>query len=481
MPVGIAAAPDLSGALKSHFAAALIAPTTGAAVAALSDRVNGGLWTQATATKQPTFQPTGVGGQPALVFDGTDDALSGDAAIRAILNGKPGCTMVVVASTATAGSANRNAVQFSNGTSTTGARAAVGRSTAVNRARIGGRRLDNNAFQSMNSASNPTLNAAEVWTGMLDTPAALQLLYFNGALDISAVFQTAGSFSATNSQAVAIGSQANGAGEYWQGSIAEVLVYDRVLTLAELAVVHSYVQDRGYGITVSDYDPAWGPPSSDWSNVQTITTAAVAGDPAGLVEATTTVTSSVVGSRPSDGSVQATTTATSTVVGQREAAGTVAATTTVTSSIVGAVPTIGFVDSTTTVTSSVVGDAPGAGVIDGETVVTSSVVGSRSADGQIISSTTVTSFVVGEAPVSGTVEATTVVTTSVLGSVEALGVVEAVTTVSTEVVGAAPGLTGNDFDVAAAVEPGPWSATVEARHFAAAVVVGGWGSRVETT
>jgi hypothetical protein len=53
----------------------------------------------------------------------------------------------------------------------------------------------------------------------------------------------------------------------WYGDIAEVLIFHRVLSAAERAIVHSYIQDV-YGVTVSDYIPAFattGPITDDFN------------------------------------------------------------------------------------------------------------------------------------------------------------------------------------------------------------------------
>ena len=49
-----------------------------------------------------------------------------------------------------------------------------------------------------------------------------------------------------------IGAQGGTGLELMVGDIAELIVYDSVLSAANRATVHSYVQDK-YGITVSDY------------------------------------------------------------------------------------------------------------------------------------------------------------------------------------------------------------------------------------
>ncbi len=207
--------------------------------------------TQATAAKQPTLVAAALNGYPAASFDGSDDILFLDAtAAGPIARNIGGITIVAVAATSATDTAAHRLVSISNGGATSANRATLSRQGDF--AQTGGRRLDGDGFQAVNAAAGTTpLNTYRVLTNSLEYSAAVARIFVNGTQSVSATFQTAGNTSDTNSVGVSIGAQPSST-LFWTGPAVEIAVFDRTLTDAERASVHSYFQDK-FGIAVSDY------------------------------------------------------------------------------------------------------------------------------------------------------------------------------------------------------------------------------------
>lgn len=223
---------------------------------------------QATAAKMPVYSASALNALPAVMFDGVDDMLVSSGALLDLFRNLGGATVFVVArsdAAATTGTAvvTEQIISFSSGGSAGAARltqAATESSAAPNEdsLRVGGRRLDADSFDSSFSANDSWPRATwKVATGAWDWANAALRGYLNGTLSVEDLaFQTAGLTENTASLHGHVGAHTGGTSasgaEFLTGPIAEMLVYRRLLTAAERADVHSYLQDR-YAITVSDY------------------------------------------------------------------------------------------------------------------------------------------------------------------------------------------------------------------------------------
>jgi hypothetical protein len=74
--------------------------------------------------------------------------------------------------------------------------------------------------------------------------------FLNGTIGAPVTDNTSG--TTTNTSKLSVGSRSGGTSNAWQGALAEVIYYTRVLTSTERQTVDSYLQDK-YGIAVSDY------------------------------------------------------------------------------------------------------------------------------------------------------------------------------------------------------------------------------------
>lgn len=165
--------------------------------------------TQATASKRPTFRAAQVAGLPAVSFDATDDGM--------VTTADPPQTITIVAVYASRAAASGHVL---NG----GFSFFVGPYVSRYRAYTG---------QYLNG---PTVTAGRWVTQTFRQSASLAELWIDGA-------QVATSTRTVNPGAVLLAKQGS-YGLVLDGSLAELLVYDRTLSDAELAQVHAWLEAR---------------------------------------------------------------------------------------------------------------------------------------------------------------------------------------------------------------------------------------------
>lgn len=201
---------------------------------------------QSTSAARPTYRTNQLNGLPAVVFDGTDDRLSLVSGALGMLRNVAGATVFAVVKYSASGVLMRS-IFISNNIGTGQSRLTIG-ILPDNKIQIGGRRLDANSFESADSA-NAISNIFLMHSGILDYANAKAFQYRNGTLDgTDDPFQTAGNTSDTNSVYITIG--ANDTNQLLNGSIAEIIVYNRALNTSELAQVHKYLSMK-WGIALA--------------------------------------------------------------------------------------------------------------------------------------------------------------------------------------------------------------------------------------
>lgn len=113
---------------------------------------------------------------------------------------------------------------------------------------IAGRRLDADLFQALQSITEST-NIFVLHTGVIDYSNSNAFVYLNGSINNSTTsFQTDGLTSNTDSSVIQISNAA--IPNYMNGDIAEIIVFNRALTTAEIANVHEYLS-RKWGIALA--------------------------------------------------------------------------------------------------------------------------------------------------------------------------------------------------------------------------------------
>lgn len=176
---------------------------------------------QATAAKKPTYQTNEINGKPVVRFDAVDDFLGNATLVVA----QP-LTIVVVERAAVA----NHLGNFIDGS----VRCILGHSSLVYRLYAGG--------------------AGSIEGGTTDTSAHSMSGHFNGAS--SEMWKDGTSIATGDPGTLAypagykIGSDHNGADQFFNGDIAEVIIYDSALSAADRNALGGYIQTK-YGITIT--------------------------------------------------------------------------------------------------------------------------------------------------------------------------------------------------------------------------------------
>jgi hypothetical protein len=211
---------------------------------------NGRDATQATPANQPAIITNALNGRQARRFDGTDDFLT--IAYRSIFRDVSGATIIAVCKPTSLGSSERAIFTNTVGTSL-GARAnlAVDNPAQPGGWQYGGRRLDADSGDFNQSASDYNGSSFYVATAQYRYADAEKQLWINGGSEhIDTSFQTAGNASNTDSSAdTHIGSTATPAG-FFQGDIAEILIFPTALSTADRQRVESYLSQK-YNIALA--------------------------------------------------------------------------------------------------------------------------------------------------------------------------------------------------------------------------------------
>jgi hypothetical protein len=227
----------------------------GTAVSSVADTSGGVAWTQATGTRQPLFKTNIFGTKPALRFDGVDDFLNRTAGAAfnfgtAFFLFRP----LTAAVTTATGTKNPFGWESPGG----------GLIAGMCFGNIGGS-LTNELVTIQHDAATPARSA---WTQAgatfpigttciistrWDSGTSRYLIYQNGGANLQNAFT--GTPAIINSTLTQSGASPNA--EFGINlDVAVALVYATVLSDAQKASVHSWMQDV-WGATAADYDPTW--------------------------------------------------------------------------------------------------------------------------------------------------------------------------------------------------------------------------------
>lgn len=217
---------SFSGLVAWFDASALTGLAEDDSVGTWPDRsANGNDATQATAANQPLYKASLIGGRPGLSFDGTDFLATGDVSLGTF-------SMFIVFS------ATANGMPITHGDATgtgNGHWIYTDEGCAIDLRRGG-------AFSGKNVSPDWGIDgASRVVTHTFDGTHAGNLLYIDGtAQTLVDCLSSVDPGTTPTAQALGIGARPTGANPV-TGSIAEVIVYDRVLTAAERQTVETYL------------------------------------------------------------------------------------------------------------------------------------------------------------------------------------------------------------------------------------------------
>ncbi len=209
--------------------------------------------TQAAASRLPSMVESDFNGLTILEFDG-NDFMDIDSAAFGMLRNVESATMIGVLTTER-NSSNRGmrALMVSSGTNSAGTRAGINLFDSFGTSiggtgdfGLAGRRLDSDEFQRI-EGGELTPGQLSTMTGVFDYQAGELTLLVDGEQETQVSdFQTAGNTSDTDSLNIRIGADAvlgNPRG-FFTGQIAELMVFDRALSVEEIGDVESYIFDK---------------------------------------------------------------------------------------------------------------------------------------------------------------------------------------------------------------------------------------------
>lgn len=213
---------------------------------------NGRHASQSTAAFQPLYQAAGT--LPVAVVNESSAAarsLTIPGALGLVRNVTGGTLIAVHRPLAIA--TGQQVFMFSSGTNAFANRLGLAAGATAAALEFGGRRLDSNSFQAVGNNSG-TANTPYVHVGVVNYTNATATMYVNGIVAASSSsFQTGGNSDNTDSLAVSLFNNGGGTSVY-PGAIAEVLVYPRALSAAEVSAISRYLGAK-WGIAVTPYSP----------------------------------------------------------------------------------------------------------------------------------------------------------------------------------------------------------------------------------
>ena len=218
---------------------------------------NGGLAQQLDATKQPKYRTNGINGKPYVQFDGSNDFM--EIAYSAFFNSEEFTVFAVAKTDATAG----DQPVFSSIEGTTGGSNAKGYAL---RYKDVSTNFESSAYWQEGSTTddlgsgNGTVKNTNAFLPSYvmkgtnsDSESDEVELYLNGGVEIS---QSSGvDYQPNTSASFKIGEMG---GDYFQGGIYEIIVYNRALSVSERQEVEGYLSFK-YNISLNDSShPYWG-------------------------------------------------------------------------------------------------------------------------------------------------------------------------------------------------------------------------------
>jgi len=202
---------------------------------------NGRNFSAPGATNRPAYSGT-LNGLPVLTFDGSTDYLLGGASSLSIAQNVSGLTVIAVVKYATG--VSQRVAGISTGAGATGVRHQPGVSTTAYT--MSGRRLDADGLQTITGG---TVTASPIiHSSVVRYSVATAGIFVNSASQVDTAFLTAGNTSNTASLRFTIGCSLD-LNQFVNGDIAEFIVYQRAISVAERNSVERYLSVK-WGITI---------------------------------------------------------------------------------------------------------------------------------------------------------------------------------------------------------------------------------------
>jgi hypothetical protein len=204
---------------------------------------------QATTSKQPSFDSMALNGRPSVVFQrAASQYLERSSSLGNLLSGATGWTVLAVMEATTV---TDTATVWFAGTGTGTTRGRLG-FTAANLATPAARRMDSDSLVSIVAPAGTAVPLGQFYIAeqAVSYEQALGYAWKDGTLIAGpAALGTPGTATLTASSTTRLGAATSGS--YFDGAICEVLVYDRLLTDSERGDAQAYLADK-YGIVGPD-------------------------------------------------------------------------------------------------------------------------------------------------------------------------------------------------------------------------------------
>lgn len=212
---------------------------------------NGADFLQSVSSYQPKLKTNLLNNQNVVRFDGVDDFLFNQTSLDMLKN-KSGCTIFVVAKYPATFTNNRS-ISISDGINSYYSRAKMQQGSSQLYLATG-KRLDSESEDGASSSAFAT-NTFVVHQGEFDYANATATQSINGVVDgYDSTFATSGSTSNTDSITLNVGARYQSPStvftpnstlyprpdNYMDGDIAEICVFDRILTSLEKSYMNSY-------------------------------------------------------------------------------------------------------------------------------------------------------------------------------------------------------------------------------------------------
>lgn len=203
---------------------------------------NGNHMTQSDSASRPTLKTAIQNSLNVLRWDGNKTRMS--CSNLGLFNNVPGASVFAVRKWSSSPTTERG-IFYASTNSSDVVRVYLGGGLASGKAFAGGRRLDANTLQRVDSAANVSTSSFELEGAILDYANSDIYLYTNALLSNSSTsFQTDGNSQANNSKYIGVGGSVPSAGYGIVGDIAECIVYNRALTESERKSVENYLNAK---------------------------------------------------------------------------------------------------------------------------------------------------------------------------------------------------------------------------------------------
>lgn len=208
--------------------------------------------TQGTGARQPTYVANAVNGNPGVRFDPVaGQYLERTTGLSGLLADAPGYTcLIVYTQHGRATGQAQIAHLISTNVSTGNTRARTGFGSTTGRATPGGRRLDGDALSTVTASTGaPALNTFGVATQVVDYAYANTSAWQNTTrvINAAALTFTPGNTDTTSPLGMRVGCTSTTAADYLDGTLCEMVVYDRALTVPEVAAAQAVLGET-YGL-----------------------------------------------------------------------------------------------------------------------------------------------------------------------------------------------------------------------------------------